>query len=420
MNDNFYRAFEERYRGSRSVIKTRLEVYGPFIAPLLRIYQDAHALDLGCGRGEWLELLSECGFHPLGVDQDSGMLAACDELMLNVEQGDAIAYLRALPNESQVIISAFHFVEHIPFDVLRVLASEAMRVLKPGGLLIMETPNPENLVVATRNFYLDPTHERPIPTQLLAFVAEHAGFDRVKTLGLQESKDLVYKSEINLADVFHGASPDYAVIAQKHADSDVLALFEDVFEQRYGLGQDELFERWDARMNDRIQSIEACATQAEDRAQEAASRATQAEARVQEAASRATQAEVTAQMVCGSRSWRWTLPLRKAGKAARWFRDGSIAWITFSPSSRPRRMLKKFLLMSKQYVTSRPQLKCRILDILNHFPTLKGRLKKIGSTDLSFHTSWSYVDGPQHLSPRAKQIYADLKAAIERHRKENA
>ena len=85
----------------------------------------------------------------------------------------------------------------------------------PGGLLIMETPNPENIVVATRNFYLDPTHQRPIPPMLLAFVAEYAGFARVKTLRLQESKELVNKGDVSLQDVFAGASPDYAVVAQK-------------------------------------------------------------------------------------------------------------------------------------------------------------------------------------------------------------
>jgi O-antigen chain-terminating methyltransferase len=406
MNDNFYRAFEERFRGPRFVIKTRLEVYSPFIAPLLRIYQDVHALDLGCGRGEWLELLSEWGFHPLGVDQDSGMLAACDELMLNVERGDAIAYLRALPSESQVIITAFHFVEHVPFDVLRVLASEAMRVLKPGGLLIMETPNQENLVVATRNFYLDPTHQRPIPSELLAFVAEHAGFVRVKTIGLQEPKDLIGKIEITLADVFEGASPDYGIIAQKNAASDVLTLFEDAFGRSYGLSQGELLRRWDCR----IQQIE----------------------------DRSRDAQIALQRLYESRSWRWTQPLRDYSRALAlvqskffWFKnnlkakfgriwEGSIVWLTFSPSSGPRRVLKNYLLKAKQFIATRPMLKSWILDILSRFPALKARLKRVGSTDPSLRASWTHVDGPGQLSPRAKQIYADLKAAIDRQRKENA
>ena len=216
MSDGFYRAFEERYRGSRELIKGRLVAYRPFVEPLLEVYPSATALDLGCGRGEWLELLVESGFKPIGVDLDKGMLEACLERGLPVEQGDALAYLSALPDESQAVVSAFHVVEHITFDQLGTLVAETLRVLMPGGLLIMETPNPENIVVATRNFYLDPTHQRPIPPMLLAFVAEYAGFARVKTLRLQESKELVNKGDVSLQDVFAGVSPDYAVVAQKH------------------------------------------------------------------------------------------------------------------------------------------------------------------------------------------------------------
>jgi SAM-dependent methyltransferase len=180
MSDSFYRAFEERYRGGRELIKKRLALYLQFVEPLLTVYPDAETADLGCGRGEWLELLAESGFNPKGVDLDKGMLESCYEMGLNAEQGDAIGYVAALPDQSQVVVSAFHIVEHITFDQLRILVSEALRVLKPGGLLIMETPNPENIRVATRDFYLDPTHQHPIPSELLAFVAEHAGFEKRK------------------------------------------------------------------------------------------------------------------------------------------------------------------------------------------------------------------------------------------------
>jgi len=285
MSDGFYRAFEERHRGSRELIKGRLAAYLPFVESLLEVFPVAATIDLGCGRGEWLELLAESGFKPVGVDLDKGMLEACLERGLQVEQGDALAYLSALPDESQVVVSAFHVVEHITFDHLRTLVAEALRVLKPGGLLIMETPNPENIVVATRNFYLDPTHQRPIPPMLLAFAAEYAGFARVKTLRLQESKELVNKDDVSLHDVFAGASPDYAVVAQKHATDDVLALTSDVFSIDYGLSLDNLLSRWDGR----FERLETKAEQAEARATQAETKAQQAE---QQAEARATQAEV--------------------------------------------------------------------------------------------------------------------------------
>jgi SAM-dependent methyltransferase len=279
MNDGFYRAFEERYRGSRELIKARLAVYLQFVEPLLNAYPAAAALDLGCGRGEWVELLVETGFAPMGIDTDMGMLDCCLKLALPVEHGDALGYLCALPDESQAVISAIHLVEHITFDQLRMLVGEALRVLKPGGLLIMETPNPENILVATRNFYLDPTHQRPIPSMLLAFVAEYAGFIRVKTLRLQESKDIVNRSDVSLQDVINGASPDYSVIAQKSASENILALTSNPFGLIYGLSLEDLMGRWDSRFEGfaiKAQQAEAIAQQAEAMAQQAETTAQQA------------------------------------------------------------------------------------------------------------------------------------------------
>jgi O-antigen chain-terminating methyltransferase len=213
--DDFYKNFEDRFRGSRETIKARLEVYLPFIHPLLAEYPSGGVFDLGCGRGEWLELTQELGFSSRGVDLDEGMLRACKEKNLNAIWGDAFENLSKLDDESQVIVSAFHVVEHIDLTELRQWVSEALRVLKPGGLLILETPNTENLNVASQSFYLDPTHLRPIPSALLSFILENAGFGRVKTLRLQESKELTLDSEVKLRDVFFSVSPDYSVIGQK-------------------------------------------------------------------------------------------------------------------------------------------------------------------------------------------------------------
>ncbi len=203
----FYRAFEERHRGPRELIAKRLEVYLPFIAPLSELYQPAAAIDLGCGRGEWLELLTQHGFVPQGVDLDSGMLAACHERGLSVIPGEAVEFLRSLDNESQSVVSGFHIAEHVPFDSLEQLVVESLRVLKPGGLLILETPNPENLIVGTSGFYLDPTHLRPIPPPLLSFLPAYHGFQRVKTLRLQESAGLAGRDDIGLFDVLAGEAP---------------------------------------------------------------------------------------------------------------------------------------------------------------------------------------------------------------------
>jgi len=226
---DFYRAFEDRFRGSRELIKARLRVYLPFVTPLATGEPPCKALDLGCGRGEWLEILREAGVEARGIDLDEGMLAACHELGLAVEAGEAIAGLAALPAESQDIVSGFHLAEHLPFADLQALVQQALRVLRPGGLLILETPNPENLSVGATHFYLDPTHVRPIPPLLLEFLPAHYGFHRVKIVRLQEAPGMADNAAPGLVNVLRDASGDFAVVAQKAGPVARLAALDHAF-----------------------------------------------------------------------------------------------------------------------------------------------------------------------------------------------
>lgn len=252
-NKIFYSAFEDKYRGSRELIKDRVSTYLPFILPLKEIYPDVRALDIGCGRGEWLELLNDNGIYAQGIDLDEGMLKECHTLGLNAIQGDGIAYLQEQPDNSLISISAFHVVEHISFENLQILVEESFRVLIPGGLLILETPNPENIKVATENFYLDPTHIKPIPSQLLLFLSEYYKFSRTKVVGLQENRSLLNQEKITLMNVLCDVSPDYAVIAQKKADEEILKKFDEVFTQDYGLSLETLSRK----LEHRLEEIEA-------------------------------------------------------------------------------------------------------------------------------------------------------------------
>jgi len=244
---SFYRAFEDRYRGSRDIIKDRLRAYAPFTAPLL---QDGPAavLDLGCGRGEWLELLGEDGFDARGVDLDDGMLAACHERGLAARHCDALAALRAEPDNSLALVSAFHLVEHLPFELVQDLITESLRALRPGGLLIMETPNPENLTVGATSFYRDPTHVRPLPPDLLGFAAEHAGFGRQRIVRLQEEAQLHTDAPLGMINVLEGVSPDYSVVAQKAAEAAVLAPFDAGFDAPWGITLADLAQRYEAQL----------------------------------------------------------------------------------------------------------------------------------------------------------------------------
>lgn len=267
MNNSFYRAFEERYRGSRELILQRLRVYATLTEPLTELYQPASALDLGCGRGEWLELLGEAGFDASGVDLDDSMLIACHERGLRATRADALATLHALPDDSLTLVSAFHLVEHIPFDDVRALIAESLRVLKPGGILIMETPNPENLVVGTSDFYNDPSHLRPIPPKLLLFATEHAGFARQLVMRLQEAPALPGAAAVSLYNVLAGASPDFSVVAQKGAPGMDLSAFDPGFAGTYGIDVHNLAQRYDIGQDERIVETRAQLAQLSDRSE---------------------------------------------------------------------------------------------------------------------------------------------------------
>ena len=245
--NNFYRTFEDRYRGSRELIKSRLAAYAPFTDALATVYPGAPILDLGCGRGEWLEIMTAAGFDAWGVDLDEGMLAACRERGLKVRTEDALTTLRNLPDASVAMVSAFHLVEHLPFANAQTMIAESLRVLLPGGLLIMETPNPENILVGTNTFYLDPSHLKPIPPILLDFMADYAGFTRHRIVRL--SRDwATADAAIGLRQVLQDVSADYGVVAQKQGEPDTYSRFDAAFDAPYGLGLEEMAERFDQRI----------------------------------------------------------------------------------------------------------------------------------------------------------------------------
>ena len=178
------------------------------------------------------------------------MMEACSNFNFSFTKEDAVKYLKSLPNESQVVVSGFHIVEHLPFEKLQLLVSEALRVLKPCGLLLMETPNPENILVGIKNFYIDPTHNKPIPPELLYFVAEYAGFYRIKTVRLQEDKDSLDNPNITVTSVLAGVSRDYAIIAQKEGKQEDLAKFDNAFSREYGISLEALGKVYDQHVRE--------------------------------------------------------------------------------------------------------------------------------------------------------------------------
>jgi len=247
MEDEFYVRFEEKYRGTRELIKNRQKVYLPFLEILKEISADRSVIDMGCGRGEWLELLHENEWRGVGVDINENMVEYCKGLGLSAVKSDAISYLHSIDSELISVVSGFHISEHLPFELLQELVKEAYRVLRPGGLLILETPNPENIAVGTSSFYIDPSHNHPLPMQLLSFLPEYYGFFRTKILRLQETKEVLTDTGIKLFTVLSGVSPDYGIVAQKEAEVEVLSRFEDQFNQEFGISLDTLANRYDSQ-----------------------------------------------------------------------------------------------------------------------------------------------------------------------------
>jgi len=218
--DALYEQFEDTFRGKRELIKERQQVYLPCLREAQAGSISAPVLDLGCGRGEWLELLADHHLAAGGVDSNPGMVERCRALGIDVTLGDALNHLRGLADGSLGAVTSFHMVEHMPFEIVIALLDEALRVLRTGGVLILETPNPQNVLVGSNTFWLDPTHVKPIPSPTLRFFVEARGFRGVEIWNLQPNTAAVRLPEdpagigTRLNDYLYGPQ-DYGIIARR-------------------------------------------------------------------------------------------------------------------------------------------------------------------------------------------------------------
>ncbi len=215
LHDSLYASFEDQFRGPRDEVRQRLQVYIPF---LKEAQITGGVLDIGCGRGEWLQLVKSEGIDAQGVDRNRVFIEQCRSAGLNVVENDALIYLRSLPAESLNAVTIFHLVEHLPLETLINVVDEIVRALKHGGLLIIETPNPENLIVGSHTFYVDPTHRNPIPSQTLQFLLEARGLRSLEILKLRPRDEVKLEEDSELVIRFNEyfySAPDYGIIARK-------------------------------------------------------------------------------------------------------------------------------------------------------------------------------------------------------------
>ncbi len=192
-----YASFEDLFRGDVSFIAERMHPY----VEVLRGHEPV--LDIGCGRGELLQLLAGAGIAARGVDIDAGMVERCRTAGLDVTAQDALQALRAAAPQSLGAVTAIEVIEHFSPEAVAELAREAARVLVPGGVLLLETVNPHS-PGALKAFWLDLTHVRPIYPESLLFLVRDCGFDRARVMFLDEDDDL----DVNLRQ-----RGEYAVVA---------------------------------------------------------------------------------------------------------------------------------------------------------------------------------------------------------------
>jgi SAM-dependent methyltransferase len=168
-----YLIFEERFRPTDTVYE-RQEMYVELLGDCERV------VDLGCGRGELLELLRERGVPAYGVEVEGDFIDILRERGLDVVVQDALAHLQRLDPGAVDAVVALHLIEHLPSAALVGLVQEVARILNDGGILILETPNPESVVAGSVNFHRDPTHQQPVHPDTLTFLCENAGFQDVE------------------------------------------------------------------------------------------------------------------------------------------------------------------------------------------------------------------------------------------------
>lgn len=213
-----YLFFENKFRGSRNVIKERQKMYLDYIGPNDKV------LDIGCGRGELIELLTEKGIESEGIDINEEMIDYCLERGFDVKHADAIKYLSSIAPRSYDCIVMCQVIEHLTFQQYTQLISSMHNALKPGGRIIIETINVQSVYAMSNWFYIDPTHTKPVHPETLDFVIKEIGFvrterkflspvDHINIPSIEKEEFTSFNESIaNLYGTIYG-NQDYAIIA---------------------------------------------------------------------------------------------------------------------------------------------------------------------------------------------------------------
>ncbi len=211
----FYVDFEERFRGSEQEVEQGLRLY-------LSLFQGVGVgdlvVDLGSGRGEWLSLLRKEGFDAQGVEVNPYFIEECEKEGLDIVRSDVFRFLKKVTSSTVRIVTAFHLIEHLGPQRRLPFLREIYRVLEPGGIMILETPNPRNILVSAGDFWRDPEHIAPVFPDTLSLMAESVGFREDECYFFNKSRTaFICCSDVGFRDLqdYVEVSRDFALFARK-------------------------------------------------------------------------------------------------------------------------------------------------------------------------------------------------------------
>lgn len=218
MDSEFYLKFENKFRGSKESISFRMSYYNDLMHSIANNYKHPKLLDIGCGRGEWISNCTKLGFDTTGIETNHKMLEQCLSSGLRVHKGDALKISSNIPSNEFEVVSAFHLVEHLTHDYLESLLLELKRIISKNGFLILETPNIENLLVATSTFHLDPTHVTQINSSYLVHLLKAIGFYQVELFYINGGP-LQDTLKDRTTRIFNGVAQDIVIVASTSLES---------------------------------------------------------------------------------------------------------------------------------------------------------------------------------------------------------
>ena len=222
-----YVGFEDRFRGPQQEIRRRVEDYLPILSSA------SDVVDIGCGRGELLDLLKQAGVRARGVDANVAMVEVCRSRGLNAESGDALRFLEQQPDGSIGGLTAIQVVEHFEPAYLARFLETAHQKMRAGAPLVLETINPACWMAFFETYIRDLTHQRPLHPETLRYLVQASGFHDVdvqfrQPVGEGDRLERVAPTSPDVAGLAHAinahadklnarlfSSMDYAIVARR-------------------------------------------------------------------------------------------------------------------------------------------------------------------------------------------------------------